>query len=61
MVVGRTLWDFIIEAFETPGLRIILIAWLILLETVLIIILLSFHNGHMGVKIGYGWLGIELH
>jgi len=33
MVVGRTLWDFIIEAFQTPGLGLELhhlVAWLVL-------------------------------
>ncbi len=37
MVVGRTLWDFIFEALQTPGLRVDLIALLILLEVMLIV------------------------
>ena len=60
MVVGRTLWDFVIEAFETPGLGIILIALLILFEITLILILLLAHNGLFDLKFSYGGLGLEL-
>jgi hypothetical protein len=60
MVVGRTMWDFVIEAFETPGLGIILIALLILFEITLIVILLLAHNGVFDLKFSYGGLGLEL-
>lgn len=59
MVVGRTLWDFIFEALQTPGLRVDLIALLILLEVMLIVLLLLVHSGLIGVKISVGGLGIE--
>jgi hypothetical protein len=61
MVVGRTLWDFVIEAFQTPGLGIILIALLILFELILILVLLLVHNGLLDLKFSYGGLGLELH
>ena len=61
MVVGRTLWDFVIEAFQTPGLSVILIALLILFELILILILLLVHNGLLDLKLSYGGLGLELH
>jgi hypothetical protein len=61
MVVGRTLWDFVIEAFQTPGLGLILIALLILFELILILILLLAHNGILDLKFSYGGLGLELH
>jgi hypothetical protein len=60
MVVGRTLWDFIFEALQTPGLRADLIALLILLEVMLIFLLLLVHSGLIGIKISLGSLGIEL-
>lgn len=59
MVVGRTLWDFIFEALQTPGLRVYLVALLILLEVLLIILLLLVHSGLIGVKISFGGFGIE--
>jgi hypothetical protein len=61
MVVGRTLWDFVIEAFQTPGLGVILIALLILFEFILLLILLMVHNGLIDLKFSYGGLGLELH
>ena len=61
MVVGRTLWDFIIEAFQTPGIGVILIALLILFEVILILILLLVHNGLLDIKFSYVGLGLELH
>ena len=61
MVVGRTMWDFVIEAFQTPGLGLILIALLILFELILILILLLAHNGILDLKLSYGGLGLELH
>ncbi len=60
MVVGRTLWDFVIEAFQTPGLGIIIIAVLILFEITLILVLLLAHNGILNLKFSYGGLGLEL-
>ncbi|MGB5100012.1 MAG: hypothetical protein WBN94_05385 [Methanothrix sp.] len=61
MVVGRTMWDFAIEAFQTPGLGIILIALLILFELILILVLLLVHNGLLDLKFSYGGLGLVLH
>jgi len=61
MVVGRTMWDFVIEAFQTSGLGIILIALLVLFELILILILLLVHNGLLDLKFSYGGLGLELH
>lgn len=61
MVVGRTLWDFVIEAFQTPGLGVILIALLILFEIILLLVLLMVHNGLLDLKLSYGGLGLELH
>ena len=61
MVVGRTLWGFVIEAFQTPGLGVILIALLILFEFILILILLLAHNGLLELKFSYGGLGLKLH
>ena len=61
MVVGRTLWDFVIEILQTPGLRVFLLAAVILLELALIILLLLMQNGLIGVKFSYGGLGVELH
>ena len=60
MVVGRTLWDFVIEMLQTPGLRVFLLAAVILLELALIILLLLMQNGLIGVKFSYGGLGVEL-
>lgn len=61
MVVGRTLWDFVIEAFQTPGLGVVLLALLILFELILILIILLVHNGLLDLKFSYGGLGLELH
>jgi hypothetical protein len=55
------MWDFVIEAFQTPGLGIILIALLILFELILILVLLLVHNGLIDLKFSYGGLGLELH
>lgn len=60
MIVGRTLWDFVIEMLQTPGLRVFFLAALILLELALIILLLLMQTGLIGVKLSYGGLGIEL-
>jgi hypothetical protein len=60
MVVGRTLWDFVIEVVQTPGLRLFLLLVFILFEIVLIMLLLLIQSGTIGVKLSYGGLGIEL-
>ena len=61
MVVGRTLWDFIIEAFQKPGFGMILIALLISFEVLLILILLLADSGFIDIRFSYGGLGLELH
>ena len=60
MVVGRSLWDFVIEVVRMPGFGIVLIALLILLEVILILILVLVHNGLISMKFSYGGLGLEL-
>ncbi|MDD4653152.1 MAG: hypothetical protein PHQ34_13110 [Methanothrix sp.] len=60
MVVGRTLWDFAIEALATPGVAIVLIALLLLFEITLILMLLLAHNGILDLKFSYGGMGLEL-
>ena len=55
---GKDLWDFVIEAFQTPGLSVILIALLILSELILILIILLVHNGLLDLKFSYGGLGV---
>jgi hypothetical protein len=61
MVVGRTLWDFIIEAFQKPGVGMILIALFISFEIMLILILLLVNSGLIDIRFSYGDLGLELH
>lgn len=61
MIVGRTLWDFLIEVVRTPGLRGPLLALLVLLELAFILLLLLIQSGLIAVKLSYGGLGIELH
>ncbi len=61
MIVGRTLWDFIIEVIKTPGFGVVLLALFILLELIFIILLLLIHSGLFSVKLSYGGLAIELH
>jgi len=61
MVVGRTLWDFVIEVFRTSGMSVILLALLILFEVILILIILLVQDGLMDLKLSYGGLGLELH
>jgi hypothetical protein len=61
MIVGRTLWDFIIEVVRTPGLRGPLLALLVLLELAFILLLLLIQMGLIAVKLSYGGLGIELY
>ncbi len=61
MVVGRTLWDFIIELIRTPGIGLVLLTAFILLELLLVIMVLLIHSGVIIVKLSYGGLGIEVH
>ncbi len=61
MVVGRTLWDFIIEVVRTPDLRVTFLALLVLLEMAFILLLLLVQMGLIDVKLSYGGLGLELH
>lgn len=61
MVVGRTLWDFIIEVARTPGIGFVILAAFILMELLLVMILLLIHSGLIAVKLSYGGLGIEVH
>ena len=61
MVVGRTLWDFIIEIVESPDLRSMLLALLVLVELSIIALLLLVQSGLVAVKFSYGGLGIELY
>ena len=60
MIVGRTLWDFVIEVFQTPGLRILLLLVLILFDIILIILLMLIQSGLIGLKLSYGGLGVVL-
>lgn len=57
MVVGRTLWDFIIEMSMTPGAGAMILVLFVLLELIIIVILLV-HSGIFSVKLNYG--GLEL-
>ncbi|VVB71708.1 Uncharacterised protein [uncultured archaeon] len=61
MVVGRTLWDFVFEIFQMPGMMIYILALTILLELLFILLIISIHFGLIGVKFSFGGLGIELH
>lgn len=60
MVVGRTLWDFIIEVVRTPDLKGTFLALLVLLEMAFIILLLLVQMGLIDVKLSYGGIGLEL-
>jgi hypothetical protein len=61
MVVGRTLWDFLIEVVRSPDLRGMLLALLVMLELAFIVLLLLIQSGLIVVKFSYGGLGVELH
>lgn len=61
MVVGRTLWDFLIEVVRSPDLRGMLLALLVLLELAFILLLLLIQSGLIAAKFSYGGFGIELH
>jgi len=54
MVVGRTLWDFILEIFGMPGFTTVIIVRIILLELILILVLLLVHAGLLDLKLSYG-------
>jgi len=60
MVVGRTVWDFAIEMMEKPGLRLWLLAMLIILEFIFIIILILVQVGLLRLNLSYGGLGLEI-
>jgi hypothetical protein len=60
MVVGRTLWDFVIEMMETPALRLWLLALVIVLEFIFIIIFILVQAGFLSLNLNYGGLGIEI-
>jgi hypothetical protein len=60
MVVGRTLWDFVFEIFQMPGMRAYLLVLIILLEVLFILFLVLIHFGFIGIKFSLGGLGIEL-
>jgi len=59
MVVGRTLWDFIIEMAMTPGIGAMFLAAIVLLEMLIILILLI-HSGILSIRLNYGELDLEL-
>lgn len=59
MVVGRTLWDFIIEMAMTPSMGAMLLAAFVLLEMFIIVILLI-HSGILSIRLNYGELDLEL-
>ncbi len=60
MVVGRTLWDFIMEMIMTSGIGAMLLAVFVLLEMIVIVILLI-HSGILSIRLNYGGLDLELH
>jgi len=60
MVVGRTLWDFIIEMAMTQGIGALLLAVFLLLEMIIIVILLI-HSGILSIRLNYGVLYLETH
>jgi len=61
MIVGRTLWDFLIEVVRSPDLRGMLLALLVMLELAFIVLLLLIQSDLIAVKFSYGGLGVELH
>ncbi len=61
MVVGRTPWDFAIEAVRTPGFGLFLIALLIFVELILILIFIMTYAGLIDIEFSYGGLGVEMH
>lgn len=61
MIVGRTLWDFAIEATERPGFGLFLIAQLIFIELILILIFVMAYTGLVDIEVSYGGLDVVIH
>ncbi len=61
MVVGRTLWDFILEIFRTPGIGGIIIALAVLLELILILVLILVQGGLLDMRLSIGGSTLEMH
>ncbi len=61
MVVGRTLWDFIIEVAETPGLRWMAALAVALIGVLIVALLMMVHSGLMDLKVSYGGIDVALH
>jgi hypothetical protein len=59
MVVGRTLWDFIIELARTPSIALVILAAFVLLELLLAVIILLIHSGLINLRLSWEGLGIE--
>jgi hypothetical protein len=62
MVVGRTIWDFIIEAAQNPGIQLAFVILLVLMIAGLMLMLLVFlfHSGFLSVRLRYGALEIAV-
>ena len=58
MVVGRTLWDFIIELARNPSMGLIVLVIFILLELLLAVVILLIHSGLITIRLGWEGLGI---
>lgn len=61
MVVGRTLWDFVIEVTQKPELMNLLLVLLVLSELVFMILILLAQSGILGIRLNYGGIQVELH
>ncbi|MGB4678997.1 hypothetical protein [Methanothrix sp.] len=61
MVVGRTPWDFAIEAIRMPGFGLFLIALLIFVEIIIILIFIVTYAGLINIEFSYGGLGVLIH
>ncbi len=61
MVVGRTLWDFVIEVTQKPELMNLLLVLLVLSELVFMILILLAQSGFLGIRLSYGGIQVELH
>jgi len=61
MVMGRTPWDFAIEAIRTPAFGLFLIALLIFIELILILIFIMTYAGLVDIEFSYGGLGVVIH
>jgi len=60
MVVGRTLWDFIVEMSMTPGVGAMLLVLFVLLEMIIIVVLLIY-SGILSIRLNYGGLDLGFH